>query len=254
MVSGRKPHIAFVLLVTCFFGCGSDEPAMSPGEIAQMERDKARQRTEAYAKYKAEIAGAAETERRITESQYVFINEHNHLDAVELDREYIHISADNTRIEFSAKSADGDISTAGFGYVAGLLTLTPVRKIKEMKVKAMTKSLWAVPSDLAGELRSETYLNVASHPHIDFQTTNVTPDTDGMDGKYTLTGDLTIMGRTNEVKIPAVYGYTEFGVTLKAEFKIDRKGFGLDSAAGDGEFGDELNVSFTIGKSGGPPE
>ena len=80
------------------------------------------------------------------------------------------------------------------------------------------------------DLRSERFLDTASHPLMTFRSTSVTPDGD----KYKVTGDLTIRGVTKPVTLdvevngfgPDPYGGTRGGFSAHTE--INRNDFGVD--------------------------
>ena len=79
------------------------------------------------------------------------------------------------------------------------------------------------------DLRSERFLDTASHPLITFKSTSVTPDGDG----YKVAGDLTIRGVTKQVTLnleaggfgPDPYGGTRAGFSATTE--INRNDFGV---------------------------
>jgi polyisoprenoid-binding protein YceI len=85
-------------------------------------------------------------------------------------------------------------------------------------------------------IRSKDFLDVGNHPEIRFVTTSVTPTGDDT---ATVTGDLTIRGVTNEVRLdarlngigphPFMPDLEIAGFTLTGE--IDRTDFGIDFAA-----------------------
>jgi polyisoprenoid-binding protein YceI len=80
-----------------------------------------------------------------------------------------------------------------------------------------------------GDLRSERFLDVASHPLITFRSTSVTPDGDA----YKVAGDLTIRGVTRPATLdlepggfgPDPYGGTRAGFSATTE--INRTDFGV---------------------------
>ncbi len=80
-------------------------------------------------------------------------------------------------------------------------------------------------------LRSEDFLHVAEHPHLEFTSKHVEPQGDG---EARIVGDLTIRGTTREVTLDVTqggtgvdpYGNTRRGFT--AETTLDRKDFGLE--------------------------
>lgn len=80
-------------------------------------------------------------------------------------------------------------------------------------------------------LRSPDFFDAANHPEIRFASRRVAP---AGDGRYTITGDLTIKGTTREVVLDAevngsgVDPYGNERVALEARGQINRKDFGLN--------------------------
>jgi polyisoprenoid-binding protein YceI len=98
----------------------------------------------------------------------------------------------------------------------------------------VTASIDAASIDTGNEmrdedLRSERFLDTASHPLMTFRSTSVAPDGD----KYKVTGDLTIRGVTKPVTLdveiggfgPDPYGGTRAGFSATTE--INRNDFGV---------------------------
>jgi len=77
--------------------------------------------------------------------------------------------------------------------------------------------------------KEDHFFNVAAHPKATFQITNVGPATAGStDYNTTITGNLTLKGKTKSVTFPAYVG--EAGGILKAaaSFKINRTEWGIN--------------------------
>lgn len=83
---------------------------------------------------------------------------------------------------------------------------------------------------LTGHLKSEDFFGVEKHPKATFVITKV----NGSDGKYQVTGDLTIKGITN----PISFDMNIYEDTAKADFKVDRTKF--DIKYGSASFVDGL--------------
>src|ERR1700756_1621512 len=81
-----------------------------------------------------------------------------------------------------------------------------------------------------GHLKSADFFDAEQYPHITFESTSVTKESDE---NYKLTGNLTIKGVTNPVTLEVEHGgiATDFYGNTKAGFevtgKINRKQFGL---------------------------
>ena len=101
-------------------------------------------------------------------------------------------------------------------------------------------------------LRTGDFFEVEKYPTLQFRSTSVKPK----DGEFEVAGDLTIHGVTKRITFPATllgsgrdaYGAEKVG--FEAEFKINRKDFGLhwNAPLETGGFlvGDEVKVSLMI--------
>ncbi len=102
-------------------------------------------------------------------------------------------------------------------------------------------------------LKSDDFFNAGEHPRLQFESTGFKKVGDG---KYKVTGDLTIRGVTKEVEMDALYGGTvndPYGQT-KAGFEvngvINRKEFGLTwdavTEAGNVVVGDKIKLQLNV--------
>jgi polyisoprenoid-binding protein YceI len=101
-------------------------------------------------------------------------------------------------------------------------------------------------------LRTGDFFEVEKYPTLTFHSTSVQPKGDGLE----VTGDLTIHGVTKRITFPATllgagrdaYGAEKVG--FEAEFKINRKDFGLhwNAPLETGGFlvGDEVKVMISV--------
>lgn len=96
-----------------------------------------------------------------------------------------------------------------------------------------------VDNDLAGNaeyktklethLKSEDFFNVAKYPESTFKIKSVKKKSDT---EVTVTGDLTIIGKTQEVEFPATVKMEEGKATGTAQLKIDRTKWDLKYGSG----------------------
>lgn len=106
-------------------------------------------------------------------------------------------------------------------------------------------SIRAANEDVETEAKSEDWFDVERHPTARFESSEFR---DLEDGRYEVTGDLTIKGVTKEVAVPfelsaeeAPSGDAVIG-TAEGEFTIQRLDFGV----GKGEWGDTSIVSDEV--------
>jgi polyisoprenoid-binding protein YceI len=84
--------------------------------------------------------------------------------------------------------------------------------------------LWSEASKLTTHLKSPDFFDTKENPDIKFESTMV----EGKQGaNATVTGNLTLHGVTKTITVPVTVSVTKEGVTLAADFKIDRTEFGM---------------------------
>jgi polyisoprenoid-binding protein YceI len=93
----------------------------------------------------------------------------------------------------------------------------------------------AVKPQLLGHLQSADFFNVVLHPEATFKITGITPytgtDTNAVAGaNYLVSGDFTMIGKTNPISFPAKINVSNEKVLTEATFKIDRTKWGMNYA------------------------
>ena len=76
-------------------------------------------------------------------------------------------------------------------------------------------------------LKKEEYFNVEKYPAISFTSTNMSME----QGKYKVTGNLTIKGVTKTISFPFTVEKQDNGLIMNGEFSIDRKDFGVGGSS-----------------------
>jgi polyisoprenoid-binding protein YceI len=76
---------------------------------------------------------------------------------------------------------------------------------------------------LLKHLKSGDFLDVETFPTATFKSTSIAADGKG----YTISGDLTLRGKTLPISFPATINVSDKSVQAKAEFAINRKDFGI---------------------------
>lgn len=90
-------------------------------------------------------------------------------------------------------------------------------------------------------LKKEEYFDVQNHPRIRFVSTAVTPS--GKDGKYTISGKLTIKTTTKDISFPFTASPMGNDYIFSGEFTINRKDFGV---GGSSTISNSLTVSLAV--------
>ena len=153
------------------------------------------------------------------------------------------LGPENTRIQFVGThvGAKPDPRTGVFGKFTGKAEIDPAKhSLKAVSFEIKTESLETPIAKLTTHLKSPDFFDVRQYPTAKFQSTSVVPG--DSDGKYVVTGNLTLLKATKEVKIPVTVSNNDKGLTLTADFKIDRTQFGMSG------FQDQVNkeVAMTV--------
>lgn len=134
----------------------------------------------------------------------------------------------NTKIEFTGTKPKGK-HDGGFKTVKGNATAdgTDATKLK-VSVDIDTTSLYSDNPKLTTHLKSGDFFDIKKHPKATFTTKKIAKAASG----YTVTGELTLLGKTKSVSFPAQIEVSDKKLSLTAEAKIDRTDFGMDYGAG----------------------
>lgn len=92
---------------------------------------------------------------------------------------------------------------------------------------AKIASLEADQERLTGHLKKPDFLDAAAFPYATFASTEVKVGSDQPAFTHTVTGDLTIHGKTMRVTFPAAISVDATQVGAKTEFVINRQDFGV---------------------------
>ncbi len=96
----------------------------------------------------------------------------------------------------------------------------------EFKVGIQTRSVATDHPDLTNHLKGADFFNTAKYPSARFTSTKVRPGGEGT-ATHTITGELSMLAVTKRITFPATIVVTDAGATGLAEFKINRKDFGI---------------------------
>jgi polyisoprenoid-binding protein YceI len=143
----------------------------------------------------------------------------------------VELSPENTKVMFvgAHTGEKPEPRTGGFEKFSGKLTVD-ADKLTAVSFDIMTDSTWTeIGGKLTNHLKSPDFLDTKEFPEIKFQSTKV----ETADGKTTITGDLTMHGETKPITIPATVKITDAGITLVADFTVDRSEFGMFSPQTD---------------------
>jgi polyisoprenoid-binding protein YceI len=134
------------------------------------------------------------------------------------------ITGENTKLEFVGTKPGGK-HVGGFKKLHGAATVTD-GKLDTLKIEVDidVASLHSDDAKLTGHLLSPDFFNVKEHPKAVFKSTKVEK---GEKGVYTVTGELTMLGKSKVVSFPASINATPDALLLSSEFPINRTDWGM---------------------------
>ncbi len=88
-------------------------------------------------------------------------------------------------------------------------------------------------------LKEDGYFDVANYPRIRFLSTKIA----GKGGAFTMSGHLTIKGKSKDISFPFTASPADDGYLFKGSFKINRKDFGV---GGTSTISNELEVALNV--------
>jgi len=127
-----------------------------------------------------------------------------------------------SKIGFVGSKVTGS-HTGGFTNFAGRFQVQDGKITGSPEIKINMKSTWAAASKLTGHLKSPDFFDVEKFPTSTFTVTTIAAE--GPASK--VTGNLQLHGMTKSISFPATVAVAAEALTVKAEFAINRKDFGI---------------------------
>jgi len=155
------------------------------------------------------------------------------------------LTGENTKLTFVGKKPDGK-HEGGFKKLAGSATVVDgdLTKLK-LEVDIDTDSIFSDDEKLTTHLKSADFFDVKNSPKATFKVTKV----EKADKMYTVTGDLTMLGKTKSVSFPATITTTDDALSVSTTgFLIDRTQWGMTYGKGKIEDKVELTIKVTAKK------
>lgn len=150
------------------------------------------------------------------------------------------LTGDNTKITFVG-SKKGGKHDGGFKMLTGTATANGTDPATaKFEVEIDMNSTWTDTEKLTKHLMSPDFFGVKTNPKSKFVSTKVEKGTNG----YTVTGDLTLNGKTKAVSFPAQIAVKDGTLTLTAEFPINRHDWGI--SYGKGMINDDVAMKVKV--------
>ncbi len=103
---------------------------------------------------------------------------------------------------------------------------------------------------LKDHLLSEDFFNAAANPSVMFEITGATALEGDAENTHTISGNLTMNGKTNGISFPAKVTMGENDLNAKAKFVINRKDWGMayknDKSLGDEWIYDDVEMTLDV--------
>lgn len=144
---------------------------------------------------------------------------------------------DKSKISFVGKKPDGE-HKGGFKKfkVDALADHEDISK-SSLKIVIDTESLWSDDEKLTGHLKNADFFDVKKYPTATFETTKIEKVSDT---EVKFFGKLTMLGKTEELVVPAKIAAGDDKIQVTATFKLDRTKWGMNY--GKGKINDEVEM------------
>ncbi len=162
--------------------------------------------------------------------------------SMSLAAEKLELDAEASKVGFVGKKADGqhDGGFKKFTSVAVADMEEPENGMLEIEIDAA--SLWADDEKLANHLKNPDFFDVRKYPKITFKSTGLIHGEE--EGKVTIKGELTMLGKTVAVTAPCDVTVGEKKIEVETKFVIDRTLWGM--TYGEGKVNKEVNVTASL--------
>jgi polyisoprenoid-binding protein YceI len=150
------------------------------------------------------------------------------------------LTGDNTKIEFTGAKT-GKKHEGGFKTLTGTATVNGNDPTSvKVEVEIDMTSTYTDTEKLTNHLKSPDFFSVKTYPKSKFVSTKVEKAKDG----YTVTGDLTLNGKTKTISFPAKITAKDGELTVNADFPINRHDWGV--SYGKGMIFDEVALRVKV--------
>lgn len=152
--------------------------------------------------------------------------------------ETLDMDTEASKIEFVGKKADGKHAGGFKKFTAVAIADFEEPSNGSLTIDIDTSSLWSDDEKLTSHLKNPDFFDIRKHPKITFKSTGLIAGEE--EGKATIKGNLTMLGKTAEIEVPCTVAAADKTVQVDASFVIDRTRWGM--TYGEGKVNNEVDV------------
>ncbi len=144
---------------------------------------------------------------------------------------------DKSKITFVGKKPEGEHKGGFKKFKVDALADHEDMSKSSLKIVIDTESLWSDDEKLTGHLKNADFFDVKKYPTATFESTKIEKVSDT---EIKFHGKLTMLGKTEEIVVPAKVASSDEKIQINADFKIDRTKWGMNY--GKGKINDEVGM------------
>jgi polyisoprenoid-binding protein YceI len=148
------------------------------------------------------------------------------------------LTGENTKVTFTGTKPGGK-HDGGFKTLTGNAVVAD-GALTKIEVEIDCDSMYSDDAKLTAHLKSPDFFGVKDHPKATFKTTKIEKG----DKTYSVTGDLTMLGKTKSVTFPASVSEKDGVLSLSSAFHIDRSDWGM--VYGKGKVDDKVSLQVAV--------
>jgi polyisoprenoid-binding protein YceI len=150
----------------------------------------------------------------------------------------VKLTGENTKITFVGTKATGK-HEGGFKTLTGTATASG-DSVAKVEVEIDMDSLYSDDPKLTAHLKSPDFFGVKTNPKAKFVSTKIEKG----DKDVTITGDLTLNGKTKSISFPATVSNAGGTLKIDSAFSIDKRDFGM--TYGGGKIDDQVAIKVAV--------
>lgn len=153
--------------------------------------------------------------------------------------ETVKLTGENTKITWVGTKGAAGKHEGGFKTVTGTAEVSG-DALTKVEVEIDMDSLYSDDPKLTAHLKAPDFFGVKTNPKSKFVSTKIEKSDKG----HTITGNLTMNGKTKEVSFPATISTAGGAVKIDSAFSIDKRDWGM--TYGGGKIDDQVALKVAV--------